>query len=89
MGLHPSELNDEPSEHKPDYTEPIARKGEQQFACILRQRSGVSAGEIDYGLRDCTILGDAEQQEICDVAWMLYESICHQTGKRSVNDKSV
>ena len=69
-----------------DYTTPIARKGEQQFACILRQRSGVSAGEIDFGLRDCTILGEAEQQDVCDVAFALYQSICRQTGKQAESD---
>lgn len=73
---------------RPDYTQPIARSGEQQFACILRNRSGHDAGCIDYGLRDCTILCEAEQQEVCDTAFALYQSICAQVGKKARNDRA-
>jgi hypothetical protein len=88
MGIEEKHLTDEPDRTEPDYTLPIARTGEQQFGCILRQRSGVSAGEIDFALRDCTVLSDADQQDACDCAYMMYESICRQTGKQSSKDRS-
>lgn len=66
----------------PDYTLPIARNGEQQFAAIVRNRSGIDAGEIDMGVRDVTHLCDAEQQEIVNTAYVIYETLCEQTGKR-------
>lgn len=69
------------------YMTPIARSGEQQFACILRNRSGFDAGCIDFGLRDCTILSEAEQQDVVDVAYALYQAICSQTKKQAGNDK--
>jgi hypothetical protein len=74
---------DEESEAR-DYREPIARHDEQQFACILRNRSGVDAGRIDFSLRDCTALSDVEQQDMCYTAFALYEAICAQVGKRAV-----
>lgn len=49
MGVHPSQIKEREPEHKPDYTLPIARSGEQQFACVLRNRSGQDSGEIDNG----------------------------------------
>lgn len=64
----------------PDFSGPIARSGEQQFACILRNRSGFDAGNIDFGLRDLSSLVDAEQQDACDTAYALYRAICDQTG---------
>lgn len=73
--------------YRPDYTLPIARAGEQQFACIMRERSGESAGCIDMGVRDSTILCDAEQQEIVDTAFAVYECFCDQTGKFAARDK--
>lgn len=73
-------------QHKPDYTLPIAREGEQQFACILRNRSGQSAGEIDMGVRDVTILCDAEQQDVVDTAYAIYETVCDQTKKKAWRD---
>lgn len=89
MGVHPSEIKHDEPPQKPDYTKPIARSGEQQFACLLRNRSGHDAGCIDFGLRNCTFLGDTEQQDMCDTAFALYQSICDQLGKRALNDKSV
>ena len=65
----------------PDYTRPIARDGEHQFACILRNRSGQDAGAIDMAVRDVTHLLDSEQQDVVDVAYAVYESLCDQTGK--------
>ena len=64
----------------------IAREGEQQFACILRNRSGQSAGEIDMGVRDVTILCDAEQQDVVDTAYAIYETVCDQTKKKARRD---
>lgn len=72
--------------NKPNYTLPIARGGEQQFACILRNRSGQDVGNIDMRVRDATFLCDGEQQEIVDVAYAIYESVCNQTNKRSQRD---
>lgn len=74
-------------ETKKDYREPIARKGEQQFACILRNRSGFSAGEIDFGLRDLRHLSECEQQDVCDIAYALYQAICGQLHKSATNDE--
>jgi hypothetical protein len=71
----------------PDYTIPIARTGEQQFACIMRNRSGESAGCIDFGVRDVTILCDAEQQDVVDTAFAVYEVVCDQTKKTAANDR--
>ena len=89
MGVHPSQISEQPAEPvKPDYTLPIGKPGEQQFALIQRNRSGFDAGEIDFGLRDCTILCEAEQQDIVDIAFALYQSICRQVGKRAANDNA-
>ena len=73
-------------ERKPDYTLPIAREGEQQFAVILRNRSGESAGRIDMGVRDVTMLSDAEQQDVVDSAFAIYEGVCDQTKKKARRD---
>jgi len=69
------------------YLSPIARDGEQQFACILRNRSGTDAGCIDYGLRDVSALCEGDQQDIVDTAYVLYQRICEQTGKLPRNLK--
>lgn len=71
----------------PDYTLPIARTGEQQFAAIIRQRSGMDAGCIDMGVRDITWLCDADQQDAVNSAFAIYETLCDQTGKKAVRDK--
>lgn len=72
-----------------DLTRPIARSGEQQFAAIMRNRSGMDAGNIDYGLRVFAVenLGDGEKQDICDTAFALYQNICQYAGLRAKNDK--
>lgn len=71
-----------------DYLRPIAREGEAQFACIMRNRSGIDSGCIDFGLRSVTHLSHPEQQEVCDIAYALYQAICDQTGKRAKNETS-
>lgn len=86
MGVHPSQVCEPKPEHKPDYTRPIAREGEQQFACLLRNRSGESAGAIDMGVRDVTILSEAEQQDVVDTAYAIYETVCDQTKKKARRD---
>lgn len=69
-----------------DYTSPIARTGEQQFACILRNRSGISSGEIDFGARFIYDLCDADQQSAVDSAFAVYEKWCRETGKKARRD---
>lgn len=68
-----------------DYTLPIARTGEAQYACIVRNRSGESAGEIDFGLRDLTHLGDGGQSAV-NTIYALYQAACRQTGLRCDQD---
>lgn len=70
-----------------DYTKPIARTGEQQYACIMRERSGIDAGNIDYGLRDITHMGDGGQTAV-NVIFSLYEAACDQTGLRAEKDQA-
>lgn len=62
MSKQPETIKD--AELKEDLTLPIARSGEQQFACIMRNRSGMDAGEIDMGVRVFSIakLCDGEKQ---------------------------
>jgi hypothetical protein len=86
MGVDPSQVREPKPEFAPDYTRPIARQGEQQFACIMRNRSGESAGRIDAGVRDVTILCDAEQQDVVDCAYAIYEMVCDQTKKKAGRD---
>jgi len=74
-------------EKRDNYLRPIAREGEQQFACILRNRSGMDAGCIDYGLRNVSHLCEGDKQDIVDTAYVLYQSICEQTGKTPRNLK--
>lgn len=64
-----------------DYRLPIARGGEQQFACILRNRSGIDAGCIDMAVRDITHLCDAEQQDVVNTAYLIYETYAKQVNK--------
>lgn len=78
-----TEVNAIPNPHRSDYTLPIARVGEEQFGCILRNRSGFDAGNIDYGARFIDTLSDAEQQDVCDTAYALYKAFCRQTGKKA------
>ena len=66
-----------------DYTSPIARAGEEQYACIHRERSGVSAGDVSGTTVDISGFRDYAQQEIVDAAFIVYERFCKQTGKRS------
>lgn len=58
-----------------DYTQPIARTGEQQFGCILRNRSGFDAGKIDFGARDCSGVPDADHQAIVDAVFALQAKV--------------
>lgn len=78
-----------PSKPASDYTLPIARTGEQQFACILRNRSGVSAGEIDFGARFIDELSEREQQAAIESVYSVYLKWCRETGKKSHRDHSV
>ena len=71
---------------------PIAREGEPIYASIIRNRSGMDAGHIDYGCRMDAIadLCDAEKQDIVDIAYALYENICRACGDRlSTRDATI
>lgn len=72
-----------PPAPRTDYTIPIARTGEQQFACVLRNRSGIDAGSIDMGARFIDELCDGDQQAAVDSAFAIYEKWCRETGKRA------
>jgi len=63
-----------------DYTTPIARTGEQQFAVILRNRSGISAGEIDFGARSINELPVPDQQMAIDCLLCVYHNWTEETG---------
>lgn len=73
-------------EGKPDFTSPIARTGEQQFACVLRNRSGVSSGDIDFGARFIDSLCPGDQQDAIEAAYSIYQKWCAETGRRSRRD---
>ena len=68
-----------------DLRQPIARAGEPIYASIVRNRSGIDAGCIDYGCRMDAIsaLCDGDKQDIVDIAHALYETICRTCGKRA------
>ena len=68
--------------------DPIARSGEPTYASIVRNRSGIDSGEIDFGLRTSAVkeLSDGDKQEIANTAFALYESIKTATGKTAVRD---
>lgn len=68
---------------------PIAKTGEQIFASIIRNRSGMDSGCIDYGCRTAAIVGlcDGEKQDITNTAFALYQSVCRASGKKAINDK--
>jgi len=65
--------------------EPIARKGEPIYASIVRNRSGIDSGCIDYGCRVFEIekMCDGDKQDIADTAFALYESVCRYSGKKA------
>lgn len=75
---------------KSDLAQPIARRGESQYVCILRNRSGINAGNIGFAIRTCAIeeLADGEKQDIVNAAFAVYESICDTTCKKSTRDKN-
>ena len=70
------------------YLSPIAKAGEQQFACILRNRSGISSGEIDFGARFINVLSDGDQQDAIESVYSVYLKWCDETGKKSRRDSS-
>ncbi len=71
-----------------DPTKPIARGGEPIYASIIRNQSGVDSGNIDFGARVFAIekLSDTDQQDICDIAYALYLTICRYTEKKATNE---
>ena len=65
-----------------DFTQPIARHGEPIFASIIRNRSGIDAGEIDYAYRSPKkIFCDQDKEDIATTALLLYESISRDMGE--------
>lgn len=74
--------NATPMPVRTDYTTPIARTGEQQFACILRNRSGISSGEIDFGARSINELSEGDQQDAIDSLLCVYRKWCNETSKK-------
>lgn len=89
--MNPNKPEIEPTKnenHMKGYLDPIARSGEQQFACILRNRSGESAGEIDFGARFIDLLSEREQQAAIESAYSVYLKWCTETGKKSHRDHS-
>ena len=68
---------------QPDYTAPIARAGEPQFGALLINRSGVGAGEVDFGYRSPPDNWTPEEKgDLATAALMLYEAIVRDTGQR-------
>lgn len=63
-----------------DYKQPIARTGEDQFACIVRNRSGIDAGRIDMGARSIEHLSAYDQQDAVNSAYSVYEKWRDETG---------
>lgn len=61
-----------------DYTKRIAREGEQEFATIIRNRSGISSGEIDFGARSIDELCDYDKMRVVDCCLLLYEKYSHE-----------
>lgn len=68
------------------YTSPIARSGEQQFACVLRNRSGESSGDIDFGARSIKGLSYRDQRGAIEAAYSVYLKWCSETGEKSIRD---
>lgn len=64
---------------------PIARTGEPIYVSIIRNRSGMDVGDIDFGLRVGAVekLSDRDKKDIVDVAYLLYEGVCNAAEKRS------
>lgn len=74
------------SDKRNPYLEPIARSGEEQFACVLRNRSGMDSGCIDFGARSITHLSEPEQQEAVEMAYSIYSKWRDETGKKSTRE---
>ena len=73
--------NARPWSEESRYITPVAHAGEPTFAAIVRNRSGAFSGGIDFGLRSLDVLtSDRDRQEIVEVAYLLYESICREVG---------
>jgi hypothetical protein len=73
-------------EVRPDYTLPIARTGEEQFAAVVRNRSGACAGDIDGATRDIRHLSKVDQRDAVESAYAIYETFCRQTSLRARRD---
>jgi len=68
------------SEEERGYCTSIGRTGEAIFASIVRQRSGMSAGEIEGITRSIEHLSKAAQQEAVDAAYVIYLTYVDQSG---------
>lgn len=69
-----------------DWTSPLARTGESQYAVIVRNRSGIDAGCIDFTARMIDELGDGDKQDAVSSAFSLYTTWRDSTGKRAPRD---
>lgn len=87
------DMSKQATPQKDDLTEPIAKSGEQIYATILRNRSGMDAGCIDYGARVFAIrdLCEGEQRDIIATGYALYSNImryCDKVKSRKISDRN-
>lgn len=80
--LRPSEFHNGTCVANQPAPEPVARSGETEFAAIIRNRSGMDAGEIDFSIKSARVdeLSEAEKKDICFIAERLHQTICSMTG---------
>lgn len=79
-----------PTPEKPDLTLPIARSGEQIYASIQRERSGVDAGVISPSVRVFAIdeLGFDDQQSAVSAGLLLLEMIVEHVQEQAITTHS-
>ena len=76
-----------PEQRRDAFTCRNAKEGETEFAAIVRNRSGIDAGEIDFCLKHGFVLEELDnrdKQALVDTAAALLASCEDATGKRSV-----
>lgn len=73
---------------KPDLTKPIARAGEQIYASIQRERSGIDSGKISPSVRVFAVaaLSPGDQGDMVSAALLLLEMVLDYTSEKSQND---
>ena len=85
-----SELKPGDKVENQDLTLPIARKGEQQYGVLARQRSGIDSGVITPVSRTFAIkeLCDGDQRDICMAALKLAEMVLSACDEKNRSDLS-